>query len=321
MTTCPICRMELMREMRPCGDGQDVLCANCGPYNISGSMLAVFSNKEYSPFERAVISHAVRRAGSQLWVTTDFVKTVLRNAELPAAGEVLDKLLIFVSTESDGPGEGLDLEAIKLRAALGTKGSSGVRWAITQAIESGLLNAQVVQTIGGPDEFVALDVALSLKGWERVNELLRAAKDSRKAFMAMKFGDPQLDAIFHDHFKPAVFQTGFSLRRLDEEPHAGLIDDRMRVEIRTSRFLIADLTHGNSGAYWEAGYAEGLGRPVIYTCRKDVFDDVKQRPHFDTNHHQTVIWDPASIQDALNQLKAVIRVTLPSEAVLEDTGI
>jgi nucleoside 2-deoxyribosyltransferase len=63
-----------------------------------------------------------------------------------------------------------------------------------------------------------------------------------------------------------VAATGFILRRLDDEPKAGLIDDRMRAEIQASRFVIVDLTHMNRGAYWEAGYAEGLGKPVIYTC-------------------------------------------------------
>jgi nucleoside 2-deoxyribosyltransferase len=65
-------------------------------------------------------------------------------------------------------------------------------------------------------------------------------------------------------------------------------------EIRMCRFLIADLTCGNQGAYWEAGYAEGLGKPVIYTCNKSYFD--KEGTHFDTNHHQTVLWDPARLE-------------------------
>ena len=70
---------------------------------------------------------------------------------------------------------------------------------------------------------------------------------------------------------PAVASAGFDLVRLDEDPQAGSIDERLRVEIRKSRFLVADLTHGNPGAYWEAGFAEGLGKPVIYTCEKDDF--------------------------------------------------
>jgi nucleoside 2-deoxyribosyltransferase len=127
-----------------------------------------------------------------------------------------------------------------------------------------------------------------------------------------------LDSVFLNFFKPACKRTGFELVRLDEEPKAGLIDDRLRVEIRRSRFLVADLSHANPGAYWEAGYAEGLGRPVIYTCRKDVSEDAKQRPLFDTNHHLTVVWDPENLADAASQLATTVRVTLPGEASLAD---
>ena len=55
-----------------------------------------------------------------------------------------------------------------------------------------------------------------------------------------------------------------------------MIDDRLRVEIQSARFLIADLTHENRGAFWEAGYAEGLGKPVIYTCEESVFNTSSQ---------------------------------------------
>ena len=51
--------------------------------------------------------------------------------------------------------------------------------------------------------------------------------------------------------------------------------------------MIADLTHGNLGAYWEDGYAEGVKKPVIYTYEKSKFD----KTHFDTNHHLTIRWD------------------------------
>ena len=58
----------------------------------------------------------------------------------------------------------------------------------------------------------------------------------------MKYGDPVLDAIVNNHFKPAVADTGFILRRLDDEQPAG---HRLRVEIQSSRFLLVDLTHSN----------------------------------------------------------------------------
>jgi hypothetical protein len=48
--------------------------------------------------------------------------------------------------------------------------------------------------------------------------------------------------------KPAAKRAGFDLFKLDDRPRAGLIDDRMRVEIRASDFIVADLTHDNPGA-------------------------------------------------------------------------
>ena len=126
--------------------------------------------------------------------------------------------------------------------------------------------------------------------------------------MAMKFGEPDLDAFLSDHLRPAVKATGFELRRLDDTPKAGLIDDRPRVEIQACRFLIADLTHANNGAYWEAGYAEGLGKPVIYTCKRSEF---AKASHFDTNHHLTVLWEPDQLAEAAKSLTNTIRATIP----------
>jgi len=303
--------------MRQNGDRHDVLCSNCGGYDISGSMLADIENRNFSSGQLAILSHVVRRACTQPLVTTHFADSVLTNAKLPGASGLVDNLLLHVSTELPGPGEVMNLQANSLRGVLGALTSKGVRWATEQAMGLGLLAGKVLPG-GMDDHFQAINVTLTVNGWAHVEALLREAKDSRKAFMAMKFGDPGLDSVFKEYFKLAVKQTGFNLQRLDDEPRAGLIDDRMRLEIRTSRFLVADLTHGNAGAYWEAGYAEGLWRPVIYTCRKDIFDDINKRPHFDTNHHLTVIWDPAALDDAMTQLKTVIRVTLPAEAILED---
>ena len=63
-----------------------------------------------------------------------------------------------------------------------------------------------------------------------------------------------------------------------------------------------------------------MGLPVIYACRKDVFDDTAHlaHPHFDTSHLVTVIWTSDDPGAGARKLKDVIRATLPSEALLED---
>lgn len=68
--------------------------------------------------------------------------------------------------------------------------------------------------------------------------------------------------------------------------------------------------------YWESGFAEGLGKPVIYSCKKSVFD--KKKTHLDTSHLHTIISKEDKPEAATEKLKATIRATLPHEAILED---
>jgi hypothetical protein len=319
MTACPVCQMKLMSEPRPLSsERREFSCHNCGLFNLSGSAEVVLQKQGFSRNDRAKVAFGIRRTGGGSLVTAEAIEAFISNLALPDAAMLMDNLLLSLSDALEAPGEPTELWASALRASIGALASSGVHWAIEQALSANLVQGIPIESMGGPDEFRLLGATLTLEGWARVAELLRTAKGSRKAFMAMKFGDTLLESVFRDYFKPAIRATGFDLLRLDEEPRAGLIDDRLRLELRTSRFVIADLTHGNNGAYWEAGFAEGAGRPVIYTCRKDVFDDPATRPHFDTNHYLTVIWNPANAAFAADQLKAVVRVTLGSEAVLDD---
>lgn len=320
MTNCPLCRMELMGEPRGLGDKTEFQCHNCGVFRLSGTADAILRNASYAPMERAKLSYGLRRLGGNALVTSHSLESIIQDSKLPDASALQDNLLLHMQSELAGPGESMELWAPALRGWLGALSSASSRWVIDQALAAELVEGTVVRPLAGDDEFRLLNATLTIKGWARVEELLRSANGSRKGFMAMKFGDPQLDTVFRDHFKPAVQEAGFELMRLDDAPRAGLIDDRLRLEIRTSRFMVADLSHANAGAYWEAGFAEGLGRPVIYTCRKDVFDDPKTKPHFDTNHYLTVVWDPADPAAAAEQLKTVIRVTLPTEAALVDVA-
>ena len=62
------------------------------------------------------------------------------------------------------------------------------------------------------------------------------------------------------------------------------IDDRIIAGIRQARFVVADVTGLRAAVYYEAGFAEGLGTPVIWTCRSDaaVTDmnfDTRQKEH------------------------------------------
>ncbi len=157
---------------------------------------------------------------------------------------------------------------------------------------------------------------LTLAGWERYAALKKSNIESRTAFMAMKFGDLELNRVVDECFRPAVRRAGFELRVVTDQQRAGSIDDQIRAAILASRFVISDLTHGSPGAYWEAGFGEGLGLPVIYTCEKSVWD--RDKTHFDTNHLLTIVWESTDLKNAEDALTATIRATLRAEAKQTD---
>ena len=179
-------------------------------------------------------------------------------------------------------------------------------WYANQAIENGWILAE--QT--GHEELPYYGgMNLTLSGWEVFEKISVNLDSERVGFIAMKFNDDALESLVAKIVKPEI-QDKLNYRLLDvrEVSRAGVIDNIMREQIRDSAFVLADLTHDNSGAYWEAGYAEGLGKPVIYLCEKQKFDEAKT--HFDTNHCTTVIWDSNNLNDFKAELIATIRRSL-----------
>jgi hypothetical protein len=158
--------------------------------------------------------------------------------------------------------------------------------------------------------------SMKLPGWARYEELKKTNPDSRRAFIAMKFGDEELNRVVAECFKPAVLRTGFEGRLLTDEQPAGVIDNQIRAAILSARFVIADLSHGSHGAYWEAGFAEGRALPVIYTCKRTRWNENKT--HFDTNHLVTILWDADNLKQSENELVATIRATLRDQAKQSD---
>lgn len=153
------------------------------------------------------------------------------------------------------------------------------------------------------------DVNLTLDGWEQYEAEKRGGFAGNYGFFAMQFNEPDLEYFVRNVVKPAVREDlGYDLFDMRDVGRAGLIDNNMRVQIRDAKFVIVDLTHDNNGAYWEAGYAEGLGKPVIYICEKEKFDTKKT--HFDTNHCTTVPWSRDNDEGFRRELTATIRRSL-----------
>lgn len=308
LRSCPLCRGEIrpLRRDQP-GLHFEVHCRACGKFLLHLSAEHDVTQSPLSEIALADLRHRISRAGaSKLPVLSAWmVERARKSPELPTPAEQGDRLIQLIGARTT-PGRpatvgGTDLGLI-----------GAIDWDGAQFIEAGLIRRELLRR--PPNQVEGEEFILTFDGWRRFEELRKGATESRRVFMAMRFGDEELDRVFATCFKAAALRAGFDLFTLAEQPKAGIIDNNMRVEIRRSRFLIADLTHHNNGAYWEAGFAEGLGKPVLFTCRRDQH----AAAHFDARQQQTVLWESTDLASAENQLIAAIRATLPDEARMSD---
>ena len=133
--------------------------------------------------------------------------------------------------------------------------------------------------------------SVTVEGYARVEQVNNPTV-SRQAFIAMWF-DSSMDSIYEQGIAPAIAANGYDPKVINRDPTIDKIDDAIIAEIRRSKFIVADFTHGEQGArggvYFEAGYAMGLGIPVIFTCRNDMTDKL----HFDTRQYNHIVWNNA----------------------------
>lgn len=152
------------------------------------------------------------------------------------------------------------------------------------------------------DEFKELkthSIVLTPEGYARVDELQKYSTSGRNVLVAMSFKDTQK---LREAIRKGVTDAGYYAIFIDEVQHNDFITPELLKYIKDSKFVVADLTHQNNGAYFEEGYAMGLGKPVIQLCQKGL------QLHFDIAQKNTIMWDTEDDipQKLCNRIKATI---------------
>ena len=120
-----------------------------------------------------------------------------------------------------------------------------------------------------------------------------------------------LEDAWENGLKVALQQTGYDPIRIDRTEHNEKIDDRIIAEVRKSGLLVADFTGQRGGVYFEAGFAMGLGIPVIWTCKDTDIGNL----HFDTRQYNHIAWK--DVDDLKDRLINRIEATLPNRLKLK----
>lgn len=159
-------------------------------------------------------------------------------------------------------------------------------------------NLLVSYTISSDNQAVSL--TLLPKGLARIDSIQAEKSYGNNVFVAMKFGKETI--ALREAIRRGITDSGFSAIFIDEVEHNDYITPEMLKHIRSSKFVVVDLTHQNNGAYFEEGYAMGLGKTVIQLCQKDV------QLHFDISQKNTIMWERE--EDIPLRLKNRIKATI-----------
>ncbi len=295
-----------------------------GRYEVTGSAKVVISNLKNEEKARLTSWLIDQRSMGTEWplITQEIVR---RAVERPAhiVSERRDKLLLTVSSYAPSLGTRMQYrEAGTVRIATDAS-RQNPQWAevdyllaATESIDfkevKALIDFSVEQKLI-EDSYGSL--SLTFAGHSYIESLRAKPTSSSQGFVAMWFSEEVREA-YDNGIEPAIAAAGYKPMRLDRKEHNNKIDDEIIAEIRRSRFVVADFTCGivnsggedtaipRGGVYYEAGFAQGLGIPVIWACRSDHIKHV----HFDTRQFNHITWsNPEELRDKLrNRIGAVI---------------
>lgn len=301
-----------------------------GLYEITKTALAMIG--EPVPKRCAAITNWLvdrRQQGISIPVLHSDSLAVASNRGPRSVSERVERLVLWLAKNLGGLGRNLPLglevngytDAVslykmtyELAANIGSEGHHETMEVLDFAIKLGLVEASQYKKFSGGF------FSLTFEGHKEVERLQTVIGQSEQAFVAMWFGSHMNDA-YEKGFLPAIEDTGYRAMRIDRKEHNNKIDDEIIAEIRRSKFLIADFTSdlvtqvelprlstdeaiARGGVYFEAGFAKGLGKEVIWTVRSDLIELV----HFDTRQFAHIVW--RDHEDLRKKLAARISATM-----------
>lgn len=142
--------------------------------------------------------------------------------------------------------------------------------------------------------------ALLPKG-TNIRSKVRALKGS--CFVVMPYNSPVLDSYYDEAIDPTVKNAGYTCVRVDKQPYNYKISEQIRNGIEESAVVIVDLTDDRPNCYFEAGYALGRGKEII-------FQRLNAPPKYEAVFHFDVQEYPVMLYGTLAELREKLRFRL-----------
>lgn len=285
---CEICRQPGAIPVAPTGDYIQQKCGRCGEFRVSGTAAVTLRN--LSEDQRVLVTGWVRAQTERrelARLTEETLATVIQQPA-PTVAERADALLQALERSSKHLGYVITWRGVpgEVFAVTYSRNEQEIRYLLD------VLEARRYVTRRKPNAGIG-DTTIAPEGYARLHQLQATKVKTSQAFVAMWFGGKdhrsEMDHVYAAGLAEGIRRAGYVPHRVDKGEYNGKIDDEIIRQIRQSRFLVADFTAHVNGVYYETGFAEGLGIPIIQTCREAELGSL----HFDNRQINTIGWTTA----------------------------
>ncbi len=319
---CVLCGRDCPTEIHPRRDVTYYRCPSCGDFSATREAEIDYLTEMGQDARQQLAACARERnlqglpelclcSDSRIYdpsAGTFTVPYVLERVFPSRVQDRFDRALANLSRVTRVPGEAIRVVPENDSAILFAERPETAVFVLEELEKLDYVRASLVTRIAAQDPAPQFDVVVSALGYARMQQLetIQGRASSRQVFVAMWFSE-DLYSVYNDGIVPAIRDCGCNPLRIDAKETNQKICDEIIAEIRRSRCLVADFTGSRGGVYFEAGFAMGLGIPVIWTC-----EDCKKEIdalHFDTRQYSHVLWNGAD--DMRRKLRNRIAATVP----------
>ena len=323
---CPICGEQATKIS--CLEVDIINCPICNEYTIGNGLLT----PEFSEYEKAILKTYCYR----------YMKTDGRHRPKPITKETKDEIINsinpprtliekihfvikYLADSTKFFGDIVEISRPHGHRLFFCKDEEELQNILEAIKEQGYItgnSVSILDVVDTSNGHPPRKITMTTKGLQYA-ETLFSRTNSTQCFVAMWFDESTKllyekirNAVTGNHKadkSSAEYGANYNIMKIDEKDHINYIPAEIISEIKRSKFMIADLSGYRGGVYYEAGFAEGLGIPVILTCSKEWFEEHTDEygkqfsgVHFDLKQKNILLWEDDKLDEFQRKLVARI---------------
>ena len=318
-TPCPVCRAPNVSHAGAGSNTSEIHCPRCGRFQIQTLAETQLMNSPPAFPPQHLLSGLCRNTGEilgeKLLITVDLFKSwteldkaakvaVPRDTDVTVKG---DYLLRYLRRRSKTLADTVAFSPTELAVGF-CANKNELLFCLRYLADKGLIEEDAAgagprkgQPGGG-----TLAYRLTPAGWATLDT---AAARPAQPVAAVSFSlDKEGDTVWTQGLSAGIQSAGYTAVRIDSREHLNKVTDELVVDLRRTSIAVIDLTGQTPLAFFEAGLALGLGKPVFWTCEETEARDKKL--FIETRQYVVTTWTRDKLDDFARRLTQRIEATL-----------